>query len=286
MIAGRGLRSVASVFVAWALTFDLFCVSRAIGQESQTSQNPPASATSPSAPPDLEQGKRLFVQNCSVCHGVNGGGEEGPDLRGVPAALGDSTVQGVARRGIPGTAMPGSSTLSEKEITNIVAYIRTLGSTTTSEKATGDPVKGESLYSSSGCSACHMISGQGGNIGPDLTRIGAMRGAAGLKARLQDPGANLPKMADGLFGNSWTQYLMFRAVEKDGRITEGMRVGEDSFTIVLKDAAGKFYGFWKPDLRSLEKEPGKSFMPSFKDTLSAAQLDDLVAYLASLKGAQ
>ena len=27
-------------------------------------------------------------------------------------------------------------------------------------------------------------------------------------------------------------------------------------------------------------------MPSFKDTLSQTQLDDLVAYLASLKGAQ
>jgi len=90
----------------------------------------------------------------------------------------------------------------------------------------------------------------------------------------------------GMFGNSWTQYLMFRAVEKDGRVVEGVRVGEDSFTIVLKDAGGKFHGLWKPDLRSLEKEPGKSFMPSFKDTLSEAQLNDLVAYLMTLKSAQ
>jgi cytochrome c oxidase cbb3-type subunit III len=63
-------------------------------------------------------------------------------------------------------------------------------------------------------------------------------------------------------------------------------MGEDSFTIVLKDASGKFHGFRKPDLLSLEKEPGKSFMPSFKGTLSDAQLDDLVAYLMSLKSAQ
>ena len=79
---------------------------------------------------------------------------------------------------------------------------------------------------------------------------------------------------------------MYRAVEKDGRVVEGVRVGEDSFTIVLKDAGGKLHGFRKPDLRSLEKEPGKSFMPSFKDTLSAPQLDDLVAYLMTLKSAQ
>ena len=57
-------------------------------------------------------------------------------------------------------------------------------------------------------------------------------------------------------------------------------------TITLKDATGKFHGLWKPDLRSLDREPGKNIMPSFKDTLTAEQLDDLVAYLLTLKGAQ
>jgi putative heme-binding domain-containing protein len=263
--------------MAWTLTLNAFHVSQATGQESQTAQASPA---------DPEQGKRLFEQNCSACHGADAGGGDGPDLHGVPASLGDPTVQNIIRRGIPGTAMPGSSTVSEKEAANIVAYLRTMDSTIASGVATGDPQKGKALYNSSGCLACHMIAGQGGSIGPDLTRIGAMRGATNLKARLQDPGANLPRVGDGPFGSKWTQYLMYRAIEQDGRVVEGVRVGEDSFTIVLKDASGKFHGFWKPELRSLEKEPGKSFMPRFKATLSAAQLDDLVAYLMSLKSAQ
>ena len=182
--------------------------------------------------------------------------------------------------------MPGNYTITDKQAGDIVAYLRTLDSATSSAQATGDATKGEAGYNSSGCSACHMIAGLGGSIGPDLSRIGAMRGASSLKARLQDPGANLPQVGEGGFGGKWTQYLMYRAVEKDGRAVEGIRVGEDSFTIVLKDAGGKFHGLWKPDLRSLEKEPGKSIMPSFKDTLSATQQDDLVAYLMSLKGAQ
>lgn len=279
-------RLVAFVFMAWTLISNAFHVSQAIGQESQTSQGVSSPAASLAAPVDLEQGKRLFVQNCSPCHGVDAGGGDGPDLHGAAAGLSAPAVRDIVRRGIPGTAMPGSSTISEKEAANIAAYVVKLSSTTTSEKAPGDPKNGEALYNSSGCATCHMIAGQGGSIGPELTRIGAMRGATNLKARLQDPGANLPKAQDGPFGNSWTQFLMFRAIEKDGRIVEGMRVGEDSFTIVLKDASGKFHGLWKPDLRSLEKEPGKSFMPSFKDTLSAAQLDDVVAYLVSLKSAQ
>ena len=84
----------------------------------------------------------------------------------------------------------------------------------------------------------------------------------------------------------WTQYLFVRVVTKDGHSVEGTRVYEDSFSIELKDASGKFHSFKKLELAKLEKLPGRSVMPSFKDTLSQTQLDDLVAYLASLKGAQ
>ncbi len=273
------------LLLACTLTPNSFPVARAAGQEAPPEQAAPASRAA-KAPPDLEDGKQQFAQNCSTCHGVDAGGQEGPDLHGVPASLGDAAVQGIIRRGIPGTAMPSFSTVTDKQAADIVAYLRTLSATTTSEKTIGDPQQGEALYNSSGCSTCHMIDGQGGSIGPDLSRIGASRGPTNLKERLQDPGANLPQVGGGIFGGSLTQYLMFRTVEKNGQTVEGMRVGEDSFTIVLRDAGGKFHGLWKPDLRSLEKEPGKSFMPSFKDTLSDAQMDDLVAYLMTLKSAQ
>jgi len=286
MSAIRRFGRIALVFVACTLILFVFHVPRAAGQEGEAAQAPPSSAR-PAAPADPQQGKNLFEENCSVCHGVNAGGEEGPDLRGVPASLGDAAVQNIIRRGLSGTAMPGFFNISETGAASIVAYLRTLNGSETSGTSSGDPQKGEALYNSSGCSACHMIAGQGGNIGPEITRIGSMRGATNLKERLLDPAANLPKVGGGgMMGNSWTEYAMYRAVEKDGHVVEGIRMSEDSFAIVLKDATGKFHGLWKPDLRSLEKEPGKSFMPGFKDTLSAEQLDDLVAYLLTLKGAQ
>jgi len=259
-------------------------LSSAVGQQGPAVETTPANSAT--GKPDLEDGKRQFIQNCSTCHGVNAGGEVGPDLRGVAAQLGDSAVHDIVRRGIPGTAMPGSATMSEKQVSDIVAYLKTLETAPTPATLAGDPTRGDALYKSSGCRSCHMIAGQGGDIGPELTRIGAMRGAASLKQRLVDPSADLPKVGEGVFGSRWTQYLIFRAVKKDGRVIEGMRVGEDSFSIVLKDASGKFHGLYKPDLRSLEKEPGKSFMPSFRGTLSDSQIDDLVAYLMTLKGAE
>lgn len=182
--------------------------------------------------------------------------------------------------------MPGFFDLSPKDAADIVAFLHTFDAVASAGPVNGDPKAGEALFQSSGCTACHMIDGHGGSIGPELSRIGAMRGPTSLKDRLIDPGANLPQNGTGYYGAKWTEYLMFRAVEKNGHVVNGMRVGEDSFVIVLKDVTGKFHALWKPDLRSLQQEPGKSLMPSFKDTLSPAQVDDLVAYLITLKGAQ
>ena len=80
--------------------------------------------------------------------------------------------------------------------------------------------------------------------------------------------------------------MVYRAVTKDGKVIEGMRVNEDSFTIQLRDAIGRLHSLQKFSLKSLEPEPGKTFMPSYKDKLTPAQINDLVAYLSSLGEAQ
>ena len=66
----------------------------------------------------------------------------------------------------------------------------------------------------------------------------------------------------------------------------GLRVNEDSFTIQLRDAKGNLHSIQKFEAKSIEPESGKSFMPSYKDKLTPAQINDLVAYLSSLGEAQ
>ena len=193
---------------------------------------------------------------------------------------------GIIRGGIPGTGMNGFGSLSADETGQVIGYLRTLGHTADAEIAKGDPAKGKTAYESSGCAGCHIISGEGGGAGPELTRVGAMRGPSYLRTTLLTPGAILPKEGGAMERGRFTQFLFVHVVTKDGRSVNGTRVYEDSFTIELKDAAGRFHSFKKLELQKLEKLPGKSVMPSFKDTLSATQLDDLVAYLSSLKGAQ
>jgi len=79
---------------------------------------------------------------------------------------------------------------------------------------------------------------------------------------------------------------MYRVTLPDGKTIEGMRVNEDSFTLQLRNAQGNIVSVNKLTAKNIEALPDKSFMPSYKDKLSDAQLNDLVAYLSSLGGAQ
>jgi cytochrome c oxidase cbb3-type subunit 3 len=274
------MKSIAALFMAAAATGMLSSAAQAQIPRDPT---PIVSKTSPA---DIANGKNLYEAACSRCHGLDGGGSDGPSLQGVPDRLGDQAMGDIIRGGIPGTGMNGVGSLSAEETGQVIGYIRTLGHTADAEVAKGDPTRGQSVYQSIGCATCHIINGEGGGVGPELSRVGAMRGPSYLRTTLLTPGAILPKEAGAMERGRWTQFLYVHAITKDGHSFEGTRVYEDSFSIELKDAAGKFHSFQKLQLTKLEKVPGKSVMPSFKDTLSATQLDDLVAYLASLKGAQ
>jgi cytochrome c oxidase cbb3-type subunit III len=268
----------------------LFAAATAIAMLAAAAQaqipRDPTPVVSKTSPADIANGKNLYEATCSRCHGLDGGGSDGPSLQGAPERLGDEAMGNIIRGGIPGTGMNGFGSLNADETGQVIGYIRTLGHTADAEVAKGDPAQGQSVYESSGCAACHIIRGQGGGVGPELTRVGAMRGPSYLRTTLLTPGAILPKEAGAMERGRFTQFLFVHVVTKDGHSFDGTRVYEDSFTIELKDATGRFHSFKKLELNKLEKEPGKSVMPSFKDTLSATQLDNLVAYLASLKGAQ
>ena len=278
MKAFRDRRSDLALGVAAAAL--LFALAPGAQAQIPRDTTPVVAKTSPA---DIAAGKVRYEAICARCHGLDGGGSDGPSLQGAPDRLGDQEVGNILRSGIPGTGMNGFA-MSADEAGQVVGYIRTLGRTADAEVAKGDPAKGKAVYESSACSNCHIISGQGGGVGPELTRVGAMRGPSYLRTTLLTPGAILPKEAGAMERGRFTQFLFVHVVTKDGRSFDGTRAYEDSFTISIKDATGRFHTFRKLDVQQYEKLPGRSVMPSFKGTLSDAQIDDLVAYLSSLKG--
>ena len=236
---------------------------------------------------DIEGGKQLFQGMCVQCHGAGGAGGEAPSLNRprLSRAPDDAALAKVISNGIPNTAMPRIRRFTENELQQLVAYVRSVGKVA-QVSVPGDAKKGATIYKNLACSSCHIVAGEGGNLGPDLTDIGFLRGAAYLRQAIVDPGSSLPKGTLAVPSRGYAEYLPVRIVTRQGGEVRGIRVNEDAFTIQVRDAAGKFYSLRKSDLELLDKQAEKSIMPSLARRLAAPELTDLVAYLSSLRGAE
>lgn len=94
---------------------------------------------------DAQHGAQLFAQNCAACHGADGGGGKGtgvtfsrprdlpiiaPALNnpGFQAAASDQMIKATLMNGRPGTPMVSflDKGLSEQDVNDVVAFVRTL----------------------------------------------------------------------------------------------------------------------------------------------------------------
>ena len=223
---------------------------------------------------DTELGGFTYRTYCSGCHGLKGQGVRGPDLARGNFTHGDSAEE-MARsiaNGIPGTAMPGfSAYLNEEAIRQIVAFVKSLNRGAGGAVVTGDAQRGNALFWGQGaCGSCHVVNGRGGRLGPELTRIGAMRSLAFLKESMVKPSADIP---DG--------YKGMRVVPRGGRPVTGAIKNEDDFTVQLLDTSERYHSFQKASLERFEELEASLMPPS---ALSPAEIDDVVAYLDTLRG--
>lgn len=224
---------------------------------------------------DLTEGQRIFDAQCAWCHGAAGTGGTGPNLQRptLRHAASDATLAQIVRTGIPGTEMPSFAiALTDRMAWQTAAYVKSLGRTK-AKPLPGNPQRGAALYGSNGCASCHVVGGAGGALGPELTRIGTQRGPTYLRDALVKPAATHPP-----------GYLVVRATTADGNEIRGVRVNEDVFYVLIRDAGGTVHSLEKAKLTKLERQLEASLMPSYATRMSDAQLDDMVAYLAGLRG--
>jgi putative heme-binding domain-containing protein len=241
-------------------------------------ENPPA---------DPAVGARLYQIHCALCHGPRGEGGKGPTLAQpvLPRASDDAALLRLLASGIAGTEMPGSQ-LPPAALAQIGAHVRALGRLPP-ERLPGDPARGAQLYVNKGaCASCHAVQGRGSAFGPDLTTIGARRNAAYLRRALTSPAAEVPQSSTPYRSDVSMpeNFLFVRVVTRDGRTLAGVRLNEDAFSLQLREASGRVHSFFKSDLAELHKDRAFSPMPDYTPVFSTAELDDLVAYLASLRG--
>ena len=223
---------------------------------------------------DTAAGENLFRVHCGRCHGRDARGGRGPDLTtGRILARGDAGLFEIIADGIPGTEMPPlHRTRSDKAVWQLVAYLRALNQAPEDASLPGDASAGEALYNGKGaCDSCHMVEGVGGRLGPDLSRIGERRAPDALKADLLQPQQEVQP-----------RWWSMRVVHVDGTRVEELRMNEDTYSVRIMDGDENLWSFAKLDLGENERVEA-STMPSYSGELSAAEVDDLVAYLFSLR---
>jgi len=226
---------------------------------------------------DTRMGRRLFQAECGRCHGLDGKGNDetgAPDLTtgNYSSASSDRALFEVIRDGVSGTTMVGISWAPEHRIWQVVTYLRSLNPQFGDYELSGNADNGARLFTGTGdCTRCHMVGGQGGRLGPDLSIVGNRMTPDELRTAMTEPDETVePRW--------WTM----KVVRSDGSPVEGLRMSEDTFTLRLMDENENLWHLSKKALRSVERDE-TSPMPAVTETLSSSEVDDLIAYLFSLR---
>jgi putative heme-binding domain-containing protein len=222
---------------------------------------------------DVVSGQQAYMQVCANCHGPDGNLIANVDLgHGVfRRPYTDEQLVAIIKNGIPNTPMPANPAMSVEQAAQIVAYLRSRAVQQTDALA-GDAARGKTLFEGRGdCLSCHAVNGTGSPLGPELTKIGALRSAAELQQSLLQPQQQIQP-------NSRT----YAVITREGERVTGRLLNHDAFSVQLLDSDARLRSFMKQDLR--QSGFAESQMPSLQDQYSAQEIADLVEYLASLRG--
>lgn len=135
-------------------------------------------------------------------------------------------------------------------------------------RASGDSKKGKELFKKN-CANCHKHSGEGQEIGPDLTGM-AVHPKEELLIHILDPSRSVE-------GN-FRRYTLLTA---DGKVLAGMLAAESLAAIEIIDAEGKRHSISREDIETLTAT-NKSMMPEgLEEQLKEPEMIDLLEFLTS-----
>lgn len=137
--------------------------------------------------------------NCNDCHTILGiGGYYAPDVTKVMSSRDTEWVTRFLKD--PEQVWPNARKmpnlhLQDQEVADVVSFLTWVNGIDTNNwppkpllataVTSGSP--GEAVYKAQGCSACHLLNGVGGTVGPDLTTVGKKRDKAWIEAQLRNP---------------------------------------------------------------------------------------------------
>jgi len=159
----------------------------------------------------VDAGKKVWQKyDCIGCHTILGNGSYfAPDMTKVV----ERKPQGYLKqflmdpKAVNAKAAMPTLGISSDEADNLLAFLDWISKVDTNNwppkpilaTAAGvggrELTKGQQVYQTYGCSACHMINGIGGTTGPELTTVGSRRDRAWLMGHFKAPRKFVPNSA-------------------------------------------------------------------------------------------
>ena len=134
----------------------------------------------------------------------------------------------------------------------------------------GDPARGEQVFRRSdlSCTKCHAVNKAGGQIGPDLTPVGANSPMEYLVNALFDPDAQIKEA-----------FITRTVTTLEGRVFQGITVDRTDQKLVLRNTDSQLIEI---PIREIDEEvEGKSLMPKGLPTLlTQSETLDLLKFLS------
>ena len=140
----------------------------------------------------------------------------------------------------------------------------------------GDPEAGRALFYSTeetACSRCHVIDGEGGQVGPELTMVAATRSVPFIVESILEPGATV--------ASGFEQTMISLA---DWSEISGVKKEETDETLVIADTLGELHTIQKSEIDTMEEIPGSVMPENFGELLTVDEFHDLVSFVLTLKG--
>jgi PQQ-dependent dehydrogenase (methanol/ethanol family) len=166
---------------------------------------------------------------------------------------------------MPAFNLPGD------ELDALAELVRSLNSPAAEHTIPGDREAGAQLFFGKGhCSSCHMVSGRGKGVGPDLSNLAHEMTVDELREALLYPSAHITP-----------GYQLVTVELRNGQTVHGFARRRSNFEIVVEDLKGEFHLTETGEISTILEEK-KSAMPQLQ--ASPKELQDLIAYLGSLTG--
>jgi putative heme-binding domain-containing protein len=141
----------------------------------------------------------------------------------------------------------------------------------------GDTARGRRLFHDRdglGCVKCHRVGGEGNEVGPDLSGIGAQFDRERLAESVLYPSRAIRE-----------GYQTTTVATADGRVLSGLVRSESAEALVLRDNEGRDHEIHKADIEQ-RKSGATSLMPEgLQVGLTLQDFADLISYLESLRAA-